>query len=82
MVTLLVDQNASNEKNLTLLFKTVKLLCHIFLSLNSVELPAFFEDHLPDFMGIFKKFLTFQTTFTSLVGDEVLILLFLLTILG
>ncbi|KAK1559825.1 hypothetical protein Q3G72_018825 [Acer saccharum] len=40
------------------LFESQRLCCRIFYSLNFQELPEFFEDHMKEWMGEFKKYLT------------------------
>ncbi|GLT79782.1 hypothetical protein SLA2020_512570 [Shorea laevis] len=40
------------------LFESQRLCCRIFYSLNFQELPEFFEDHMREWMGEFKKYLT------------------------
>ncbi|GLT76990.1 hypothetical protein SLA2020_486200 [Shorea laevis] len=40
------------------LFESQRLCCRIFFSLNFQELPEFFEDHMREWMGEFKKYLT------------------------
>ncbi|GLT84792.1 hypothetical protein SLE2022_030060 [Rubroshorea leprosula] len=39
-------------------FESQRLCCRIFFSLNFQELPEFFEDHMREWMGEFKKYLT------------------------
>ena len=41
-----------------LMFEAQRLCCRIFLSLNSIELPEFFEDHMKEWMSEFKIYLT------------------------
>ncbi|XP_010544845.1 PREDICTED: exportin-2 [Tarenaya hassleriana] len=48
------------------LFESQKLCCRIFFSLNFQELPEFFEDHMKEWMGEFKKYLT--TKYPALEG--------------
>lgn len=40
------------------LIESQRLCCRIFYSLNFQELPEFFEDHMKEWMGEFKKYLT------------------------
>jgi len=49
------------------LFESQKLCCRIFFSLNFQELPEFFEDHMNEWMGEFRKYLT--TSYPSLEGS-------------
>ncbi|XVE77293.1 hypothetical protein DITRI_Ditri13aG0050800 [Diplodiscus trichospermus] len=46
------------------LFESQRLCCRIFYSLNFQELPEFFEDHMREWMGEFRKYLT--TNYPSL----------------
>lgn len=47
----------------------------IFYSLNSVDLPEFFEDHMNEWMTLFRKFLLYETKLTQLIGDPVRVLI-------
>ncbi|MQL94387.1 hypothetical protein Taro_027035 [Colocasia esculenta] len=40
------------------MFESQHLCCRIFFSLNSVELPEFFEDHMKEWMAEFKAYLS------------------------
>lgn len=51
----LIDAGAANLKPL---FESQRLCCRIFYSLNFQELPEFFEDHMKEWMGEFRKYLT------------------------
>lgn len=67
-----IDQTGSSNSNaLVVLFKSLKLMLKIFYSLNAIDLPEFFEDHMNDYMTLFRKYLLFPTTDTALIGDEV-----------
>ncbi|XP_078428749.1 cellular apoptosis susceptibility protein, putative / importin-alpha re-exporter [Wolffia australiana] len=52
----LIDSSAEPAV-LRLMFEAQRLCCRIFLSLNSVELPEFFEDHMKEWMAEFKHYL-------------------------
>jgi hypothetical protein len=52
-------------------FTAIKLLLRIFYSLNCIDLPEFFEDHMNDYMTVFRKFLVMELNYEPLVGDEV-----------
>ena len=53
--------DATNDgETLKLLFHSLFLLNKIFFSLNSQDLPEFFEDHMEEFMVIFQKFLVYS----------------------
>ncbi|KAI8620536.1 cse1l protein [Chytriomyces sp. MP71] len=56
----LVDQNAGNVKALTVLFNSILLLSKIFYSLNSQDLPEFFENNHEAFMTLLKKYLVYK----------------------
>lgn len=56
----MVDQNSTDVKVLGTLLETMLLLVKIFLSLNSQDLPEFFEDHMEEFMTFFHKYLVYQ----------------------
>ncbi|KAG5141936.1 hypothetical protein JHK82_017631 [Glycine max] len=51
----LIDAGAMNLRPL---FESQRLCCRIFYSLNFQELPEFFEDHMKEWMGEFRKYLT------------------------
>jgi exportin-2 (importin alpha re-exporter) len=67
----LIDQNTGNGVALETLFRSVHLMCKIFYSLNAIDLPEFFEDHMNDWMTLFRKYLVYQTELPQLIGDEV-----------
>jgi exportin-2 (importin alpha re-exporter) len=52
-----VDQSSKNLQPLQVLLEIVLLLTKIFYSLNSQDLPGFFEDHMVEFMGLFQKYI-------------------------
>ncbi|CAN6439530.1 unnamed protein product [Victoria cruziana] len=69
----LIDSAIAGRSNGgTLLFRrwfdSQRLCCRIFYSLNYLDLPEFFEDHMSEWMGEFLKYLT--TTYPSLDDDE------------
>ncbi|KAJ3329009.1 importin-alpha export receptor [Blyttiomyces sp. JEL0837] len=64
----LITENANNKEMLQLLFKALLLLTKIFYSVNSQDLPQFFEDHQADFMPILLKYLNYSNPL--LVGDD------------
>jgi hypothetical protein len=55
------------------LFVTANLLSKIFYSLNAIDIPEFFEDHMAGFMTHFSKYLTFQTKAPALLEGFVCI---------
>ncbi|AES75588.1 putative armadillo-like helical protein [Medicago truncatula] len=52
------------------LFESQKLCCWIFHSLNSQELPEFFEDHMKEWMTEFGKYLTNSYPFLEGCGPD------------
>ena len=73
--SLLIDQSLSaNNNNATVnakvLFQSIKHMLKIFYCLNSVDLPEYFEDHMKEWMELFKKYLTLNTQNPELIGDE------------
>ena len=60
----LIDASVNSGANLRPLFESQSLCCSIFYSLNFQELPEFFEDHMKEWMGEFRKYLT--TTYPAL----------------
>ncbi|XP_010915965.1 exportin-2 [Elaeis guineensis] len=50
------------------LFESQRLCCEIFHSLNSIELPEFFEDHMREWMTEFRNYLT--ATYSPAVEAE------------
>ncbi|KAL5726908.1 hypothetical protein ACHQM5_000152 [Ranunculus cassubicifolius] len=59
--SVLIDSTVNsggNAVNLKPLFESQRLCCRIFYSLNSQELPEFFEDHMTEWMTEFLKYLT------------------------
>lgn len=55
-----IEKYQTNEKGLKQLFICIEYLSEIYLTLNSVNLPAFCEENLKDFMGIFDKILNYN----------------------
>ncbi|KQK03472.1 exportin-2 [Brachypodium distachyon] len=49
---------AANPLEVRPVFECLRLCCEIFYSLNSVDLPEFFEDHMREWMTEFRAFLT------------------------
>jgi exportin-2 (importin alpha re-exporter) len=66
-ITEQITIKADDPKTLEVLFKTVRHLCSIYLSLNSATIPEFMEDNLPQFMGSFKFFLTYKSNAPELM---------------
>ncbi len=66
---MLIDQNAQSADVLKVLFHAVKQMLKIFYSLNSIDLPEYFEDHMQEWMSLFRKYLNYQTGYVQLVGS-------------
>lgn len=64
----LIQQHGNDQNAMNVLFSSLHLMCKIFLSLNSQDIPEFFEDHQDDFMPIFLKYLSYQNPL--LVSDD------------
>ncbi|KAI3877107.1 hypothetical protein MKX03_027633 [Papaver bracteatum] len=62
----MVGGGAVTAANLKPLMESQRLCCRIFFSLNFMEIPEFFEDHMKEWMGEFKKYLT--STYPVLEG--------------
>ena len=56
----LIDANINNQAALAQLFQALFLLTKIFHSLNSQDLPEFFEDHQEECMVLFQKYLEYK----------------------
>ncbi|CAI7733044.1 unnamed protein product [Closterium sp. NIES-53] len=56
----LIAANQDKLDTLRVLLNCQRLICRIFFSLNSQELPEVFEDHLQEWMGEFHKYLTYE----------------------
>eukprot|EP00842_Homolaphlyctis_polyrhiza_P002385 jgi/Hompol1/3147/HPOL_003135-RA len=66
----LVDQNIANKDALSKLLEVVLLLSKIFYSLNSQDLPEFFEDHQDEFMNLLSKYLVYTNPLMVTPSDE------------
>ena len=53
--------STQDQKALEVLFENMVLLVKVFYSFSFLDLPAFFEDHLAEFMGIFRKYLEYSS---------------------
>lgn len=62
--------NTNNPDILIPTFKVIKLLLGIFYSLNVVDLPEYFEDHMNEWMEMFRKFLLMDIKYPQLIGEE------------
>ena len=69
-VSAAIDANAANLELLVNLFKCLRLICRIFFSLNSQELPEVFEDNMDAWMGEFHKFLCYDNPALAAVDNK------------
>ena len=65
-----IDSNAGNLELLVNLFKCLRLICRVFYSLNSQELPEVFEDNMDAWMGEFHKFLCYDNPQLAAVDNK------------
>eukprot|EP01130_Rhizamoeba_saxonica_P016728 TRINITY_DN7787_c0_g1_i1.p1 TRINITY_DN7787_c0_g1~~TRINITY_DN7787_c0_g1_i1.p1 ORF type:complete len:982 (-),score=176.56 TRINITY_DN7787_c0_g1_i1:71-2974(-) len=63
-------ESSQYPSNLPALFQSANLLSKIFYSLNYIDLPEYFEDHMAEWMQGFRFFLNYQTTDQGIVGDN------------
>ena len=59
-VSAALDASGANVELTRQLLQCLRLICRVFYSLNSQELPEVFEDAMAEWMGVFHKFLTYQ----------------------
>jgi exportin-2 (importin alpha re-exporter) len=73
--TALVDQlpqkNApgADAEGLKLTMSSIRVCLRIFLSLNSLDIPEFYEDHMDDWFGRFQGFLATDFACPAIAGD-------------
>jgi len=58
-----------NEQALKVLLTAVKLLVGIIISLSTIDLPAYLEDNLANWLGALRAVLTMDIKFKSLLED-------------
>ena len=73
--TSLVDQLPSHNTPggadaLKPLMASIRVCLRVFLSLNSLDLPEFYEDHMDDWFGRFKGFLAADFACPAIAGEE------------
>lgn len=66
----LTEQHANNAANLQVIYGSLDLTCKIFYSLNSQDLPEFFEDNMQTWMTAFLKLLTTDVPCLKTSDDE------------
>jgi exportin-2 (importin alpha re-exporter) len=62
--------NKGNAPQLVIGFRLLNLMSNIFFSLNFVDIPEFFEDHMNEWMGLFLIYLEYETDETALLEHE------------
>jgi exportin-2 (importin alpha re-exporter) len=67
----LVDRNIANAAALVPFISALYEISEAFQSLNTVDLPEYFEDHIKEWMALFKKYLLFANNDVALVGTQV-----------
>eukprot|EP01104_Vermistella_antarctica_P013384 TRINITY_DN4032_c1_g2_i1.p1 TRINITY_DN4032_c1_g2~~TRINITY_DN4032_c1_g2_i1.p1 ORF type:complete len:1002 (+),score=275.78 TRINITY_DN4032_c1_g2_i1:117-3008(+) len=65
-----IDQSLANPAAMEALFTSILHISDIFYSLNGVDIPEFFEDHIKEWMAVFHKFLSFQTAHDCLLSTD------------
>lgn len=64
-------QTYANQKDaLIVAYNSLLLLNKIFYSLSSQDIPAYFEDHLGEFMNILSKYLVFRNPLLSSASED------------
>jgi exportin-2 (importin alpha re-exporter) len=66
----LIEENSNNLAALQILARSLILLIKIYYDLNCQDLPEFFEDNLPVFMGLFEKYLLYQNPLLATDDEE------------
>ncbi|KAJ3285574.1 importin-alpha export receptor [Borealophlyctis nickersoniae] len=66
----LIDQNADKPEALKPLFAALLLIVKIFYSLNSQDLPEFFEDHHEEFMTLLHKYLVYTNPLLASPSED------------
>ena len=59
---MLITRYNTDVDALKVLFQSLLLMCKIYFSLNSQDIPEFFEDNQAQFMPLFLKYLAYQNT--------------------
>ena len=58
----MIDKNEGNAAALQTLLESMFLPAKVFYNLNAQDLPEFFEDHMNEFMAIFRKYLLYTNS--------------------
>ncbi|TPP63258.1 Exportin-2 [Fasciola gigantica] len=61
------EQRTTDPTRLVSVFQCLLLVCKIFLSLNCQDLPEYFEDHIEEWMAIFRSLLQIDQTVMQVV---------------
>ena len=65
-----VDAYANDAAQLVPRLESLRLMCRIFYSLNYQDLPAFFEDHIQEWMEQFSKYLQYSNPVVTDDSEE------------
>lgn len=63
-----IEQNKTNPQLLQSLFQILHVILEIFYSLNFVDLPEYFEDHMKEYFEGFHRYLIFETQYPELIS--------------
>lgn len=66
----LTKVHANNTEALKVIYGSLVLVCKVFFSLNSQDLPEFFEDNMPTWMKAFHELLTVDVACLHTGDDE------------
>lgn len=64
----LIPQALDNGANLYTVLKALKTLVDIYYSLNAVDIPAVFQNHISDYMSAFDNILRFDSKLEEVAG--------------
>ena len=70
-VSAAIQSNGGNPELLVSLFSCMRLICRIFYSLNSQELPEVFEDNMDAWMGEFHNYLGYENPALAVLDNKV-----------
>ena len=63
----MIQEHAGDVQALRVLFQSLLLMCKIYYSLNSQDMPEFFEDHQKQFMPLLLKYLAYDNALLQAV---------------
>jgi exportin-2 (importin alpha re-exporter) len=64
------SQHAQNEKAIKIIFECINLLLEIFYSLNWVDLPEFFEDHMTEYFNMFYDIMNYSNHYVETESED------------